>query len=535
MTDLRKRFVEDGMSLLSQVRQLMKGGPDPELMTHVLTRHTHSLKTMALQVEAWRIGDLIHDLEGLVASRNGGDMDRQILATVDALEKELPVFLEVELSGLRSASESKGPIPAPSSAKEPPADPQGFAFEHMANLSTHIRRRISLLVSRGYACLGLVYQGVELDYDARSLRFQQITSGLERNYAVQEKFEQGDFLSVVLMVPPVPAGTSDEDDPALRPTLPERTPLCRLILKQSYGLHRLMEIWVRADLGLPALEDTIAVAEPVHHGLVQFAALEAKRLDKLVQVQAFGASPYRGHIADTLRGVLQQAVRNSIAHGIETVETRHQAGKSDVGTLVLSAYRDDQSLHYSVEDDGRGYSDEAESTSSDSLSGRGIGLSSMTWQTECLLRGSLDIQSTDGRGTRVHIRIPAELEPVRGLSAGYRDLEFFVPLLYLRAIVSPLGSASPSRIGGQWYCNYLFQNIQLGHAKEVEKDLSFQVLDQYSSNLAEYTLVVVELEGSLRGLLVDRIGGSEIVAKCLQSNTVYSQAFGRELPIFPAD
>ncbi|MDP9148938.1 MAG: HAMP domain-containing protein, partial [Myxococcota bacterium] len=83
-----------------------------------------------------------------------------------------------------------------------------------------------------------------------------------------------------------------------------------------------------------------------------WAASEGKRVEVVVEHGDLSIEPA---LVAVLPGVLTHLVRNSIAHGIETPEERHAAGKAADGVIRISASKDARGANpVFVEDDGRG-------------------------------------------------------------------------------------------------------------------------------------------------------------------------------------
>ena len=131
--------------------------------------------------------------------------------------------------------------------------------------------------------------------------------------------------------------------------------------------------------------------------------------------------------------------RNAIDHGIETIDTRLAAGKSELGTITCHVEDHSQYIKIIIADDGAGidiavlkqkaldakiFSEqqlaamsrkevlglifhEGLSTSSDvsELSGRGIGMSTVKAEIE-KLSGKIEVASTPGNGTTISLKIP---------------------------------------------------------------------------------------------------------------------------------
>ena len=145
-------------------------------------------------------------------------------------------------------------------------------------------------------------------------------------------------------------------------------------------------------------------------------------------------------ISDGLFEPLLHLIRNAIDHGIEAGATREAAGKAAQGQVKLSASRDGDAILVTLEDDGAGIDadriravavsrgligEEAAAQLSDTaalrlifapgfstasevteVSGRGVGMDAVQAAVE-RMRGTVDIASEPGKGTRFRLRLPA--------------------------------------------------------------------------------------------------------------------------------
>jgi two-component system chemotaxis sensor kinase CheA len=164
-------------------------------------------------------------------------------------------------------------------------------------------------------------------------------------------------------------------------------------------------------------------------------------------------------VIERLADPLVHLVRNSIDHGLETPEERLAAGKSEAGTVTLSARQAGGEVIISIKDDGRGINRDrvrakAESSGliapgqslSDSellqlifapgfstaaaitnLSGRGVGMDVVKKTVEAL-RGAIDITSQNGEGSEVSLRIPLTLAIIDGLLVRVGTGSYVIPL-----------------------------------------------------------------------------------------------------------
>ncbi|MBY3231196.1 chemotaxis protein CheA [Rhizobium laguerreae] len=164
-------------------------------------------------------------------------------------------------------------------------------------------------------------------------------------------------------------------------------------------------------------------------------------------------------VIERLADPLVHLVRNSIDHGLETPADRLASGKSEAGTVTLSARQAGGEVIISIKDDGRGINRErvrakAESSGliqpgqplSDSellqlifapgfstaaaitnLSGRGVGMDVVKKTVEAL-RGAIDIASVPGQGSEVSLRIPLTLAIIDGLLVRVGSGRYVIPL-----------------------------------------------------------------------------------------------------------
>ncbi len=156
---------------------------------------------------------------------------------------------------------------------------------------------------------------------------------------------------------------------------------------------------------------------------------------------------------------LTHLVRNAIDHGIEPADRRKALGKSEHGTVRLKAYHDSGSIVIEVSDDGAGLNrsriieravdcglitpdqqlsereiynlifepgfSTAEKVTN--LSGRGVGMDVVRRSIEAL-RGTAEVESQEGKGAMVRIRLPLTLAIIDGFLMGVGGAFYVVPL-----------------------------------------------------------------------------------------------------------
>ncbi|MBY5902536.1 chemotaxis protein CheA [Rhizobium leguminosarum] len=164
-------------------------------------------------------------------------------------------------------------------------------------------------------------------------------------------------------------------------------------------------------------------------------------------------------VIERLADPLVHLVRNSIDHGLETPADRLASGKTEAGTVTLSARQAGGEVIISIKDDGRGINRERVRAKAESsgliqpgqplsdlellqlifapgfstaaaitnLSGRGVGMDVVKKTVEAL-RGAIDIVSMPGQGSEVSLRIPLTLAIIDGLLVRVGSGRYVIPL-----------------------------------------------------------------------------------------------------------
>ena len=165
------------------------------------------------------------------------------------------------------------------------------------------------------------------------------------------------------------------------------------------------------------------------------------------------------NVIDKLSEPLVHIIRNSVDHGIEPVETRRAAGKSEQATVRMIARQAGGDVLVTIADDGGGLKSEkireralergliaAEDDLSEkeihqlifapgfstaetlsSVSGRGVGMDAVR-SVITDLGGSVEVGSTRGEGTQITLRLPLTLAIIEGLLVRIAGRSFVIPL-----------------------------------------------------------------------------------------------------------
>ncbi|WPB78172.1 chemotaxis protein CheA [Archangium violaceum] len=184
-------------------------------------------------------------------------------------------------------------------------------------------------------------------------------------------------------------------------------------------------------------------------------------------------------VTELIRDPLTHLVRNAMDHGMETPEVREAQGKEPTGTLALRAFHEAGSIVIQVSEDGagldrarilarareRGLVGPDEVPEDDALfqvifepgfstaervtelSGRGVGMDVVKRNVE-LLRGTICVDTTPGKGTTFSLRLPLTLSIIEGFSVGTGEETYVIPLEHVVECVElPPGESRPGRTG----------------------------------------------------------------------------------------
>jgi len=189
---------------------------------------------------------------------------------------------------------------------------------------------------------------------------------------------------------------------------------------------------------------------------------------KQVELQVSGGETELDRaLVDLIYEPLLHLLRNAVDHGLETLQERQAAGKSETCKITMRAYHEGNQVVVEVADDGRGIdpavvkakalksaaiteqqarvmSDEdavrlifleglSTATEITKLSGRGIGASAVKSAVE-QLRGTVSVESEAGAGTRFTLRMPLTLAIIRALLFRASGQLLALPLLAVSEI-----------------------------------------------------------------------------------------------------
>ncbi len=274
-----------------------------------------------------------------------------------------------------------------------------------------------------------------------------------------------------------------------------------------------------------------------------------QELGKHIELELVGAdTELDRQVLDQIKDPLTHMVRNSADHGLESAEERRAAGKSEKGTIRLSAYHEGGHVIVEIADDGRGLNvarikskivekrlaTEAEvakmtdvqafryifqagfSTAEKvtSVSGRGVGMDVVRTNIEAI-GGTIEVHSKVGQGSAFVIKIPLTLAIVPALIVRAAEERFALPQ---SAVVELVRVQPGTDHAVTWFNDVpvlclrdkLLPIVALGSLLGLATDGDSKRNDQWTDAL----IVVLRVGGETFGVVVDAVSHTEeIVVK----------------------
>ncbi|SAK41169.1 chemotaxis protein CheA [Caballeronia catudaia] len=270
----------------------------------------------------------------------------------------------------------------------------------------------------------------------------------------------------------------------------------------------------------------------------------AGKLGKEVELVTFGqATELDKSLIERIIDPLTHLVRNSLDHGIETVEARRAAGKPATGQLVLSAAHHGGNIVIEVSDDGAGLrrdkilakaqkqgmqvsdsmSDEevwqlifmpgfstAEQVTD--ISGRGVGMDVVKRNIQSM-GGHVEIMSRQGAGTTTKIVLPLTLAILDGMSVKVGDEIFILPLNFVMESLQPVAEDIYTVANGERVVRVRGEYLPLVALHRV-----FEVVGARTEP-TQGIVTIMQTEGRRFAMLIDElVGQQQVVVKNLETN-----------------
>ncbi len=260
---------------------------------------------------------------------------------------------------------------------------------------------------------------------------------------------------------------------------------------------------------------------------------------------------------DELGDPLVHLVRNAIDHGLESESVRISRGKPETGTLTLEAAHSGNNVLITISDDGGGIntdkvrrraierglisSVEADLMSDydiaqfiwapgfstaevvSDISGRGVGMDIVKTRIN-ELNGTIEVDSTLGKGTRFIIRLPLTLAIIRSLLFQLQQGTFAAPIENVREIVSirqkdviSVHGRDSIEVRGEFIPLVRINDVFDWH--ETRYTYSAETKLESETNSSTISILILTSGTKTMGLVVGELKGcQDIVVKSLDEN-----------------
>ncbi len=249
-------------------------------------------------------------------------------------------------------------------------------------------------------------------------------------------------------------------------------------------------------------------------------------------------------VIEEIKAPLMHIIRNSIDHGIETPQERIALGKSPKGKIYLIAKSLQNKIVIEIHDDGRGIDlkkivnraleknlitpKEAEYLSAEQImniifwpgfsteqvvteiSGRGVGLDIVQTKIN-QLNGTVKVFSVPKQGTKITIELPISMSTLKAFIVESSKQLFAMPMTSIKTVMWVkkedvyYRNDTKSLILNGKTVNLFYLSELMGLPTEDSPDSD------------KHTVVLIETENSLMGLIVDKIlGDQDILQKKLE-------------------
>ncbi len=270
----------------------------------------------------------------------------------------------------------------------------------------------------------------------------------------------------------------------------------------------------------------------------------ARNLKKEINLELIGEeTDLDKNLVEALADPLVHLVRNSVDHGVEMPDEREAAGKPRTGKVILAAEQEGDHILLTITDDGRGMDPEvlrakavekgmmdkdvadrltvsecfdlilapgfSTKTEISDVSGRGVGMDVVKTKI-AQLNGSISIESTKGKGTRIAIKVPLTLAIMPTLMVMLADQAFALPLVSVNEIYS-LDLSRTNVVDGQEVIIVRDKALPLFYLKRWLMPREIDDTDRSAASV-----VIVSVGTQRVGFVVDQlVGQEEVVIKPL--------------------
>jgi two-component system chemotaxis sensor kinase CheA len=269
----------------------------------------------------------------------------------------------------------------------------------------------------------------------------------------------------------------------------------------------------------------------------------SRKLGKNIEFEMIGdTTEVDKNIIENISDPLMHLVRNSVDHGIETPEEREESGKTEPAKVTLEAKNEGGKVWISVRDNGKGLSrnklykkawengilpdNRIESDYSDKeifqfitypgfstkekvteFSGRGVGMDVVVKNIQ-KIGGVLDIESVEGEGTTMTMKIPLTMAIIDGIVMRNGNTKFVMETSAIKEFIRVTEDKLIHEPNGEEYI------MIRGECYPILRLSQKYNLEDAVTNIEDGVMLLLEYEGRTLCVLIDElIGTQEIVVK----------------------
>lgn len=268
-----------------------------------------------------------------------------------------------------------------------------------------------------------------------------------------------------------------------------------------------------------------------------------KKLDKDVQLEIIGEeTEVDKNIIEHISDPLMHLVRNSVDHGIESVQERLNKGKAKQGTITLEAKNAGSDVLIIVRDDGKGlnkekilkkaresnllFKNEEDMTDKEiynlillpgfstkekvtEFSGRGVGMDVVTKNIESV-GGTLSVDSVADKGTIITLKIPLTLAIIDGMNIKVGKSRYTIPTISIKESFRPKESEIIHDPDGNEMIMVRGECYAIRRLHEIYK------VETKVTKLSEGIIIMVEQDEKTVCVFADELlGQQQVVVKAL--------------------
>ncbi len=270
----------------------------------------------------------------------------------------------------------------------------------------------------------------------------------------------------------------------------------------------------------------------------------ARKTGKNINLQMIGENTQIDKsVAEVLSDPLVHIIRNSCDHGIESVEKRKEAGKPEMGNIILKASHQGNSVILEIIDDGAGVNTEkvlqkaiekglvrpdqapqldvktinafifapgfSTADQVSDISGRGVGMDVVMTNIQ-KVHGAIEVDSELGNGTQIRLILPLTLSIIDALLVVDKGQYFAIPLEAVKESIE-IKLSDLHRLKNKEAINLRGDIIGVSRLAQLLD------LEKEQKEDAVVSVVFIQVGSRIMGLVVDDlVNQQEIVVKPLQ-------------------